>query len=281
MLKPIGQLCLAAAVCAVPLSSASGIPPLDIEPGLWEIVLTVRTQGKLPLPPEGLSKLTPAQRAAAESRMHGQKSEPPRTTLKKSCLRVDELERPLMFTLGGDNQGCRQTLVEATAARQQIRVDCGQGGEHGGGTVLLQAASRKDVTVSSHWLASDGTHTLRVSSVAKLRWLSASCDLPSTPPTPPTPPKTAARPEDAERYYEEGRKLSDRSDFEAALRAFDKAIELDPRRATSYNARGYVHLRMRNYTLAVSDFNAAIRLRPDYTNAYKNREIALRQLAGR
>ncbi len=83
-------------------------------------------------------------------------------------------------------------------------------------------------------------------------------------------------PADAGYYYVLGREQTARNDLWAALRTLNRAIELDPQRATSYNARGYVYLRLRNYANAIVEFSEAIRLRPDYANAFRNRAIARR-----
>jgi Tfp pilus assembly protein PilF len=53
---------------------------------------------------------------------------------------------------------------------------------------------------------------------------------------------------------------------------------LKPDLARPYNARGYAYLRARDYQHALSDFNDAIRLDPNYVNAYKNRAVAKKAL---
>jgi Flp pilus assembly protein TadD len=62
------------------------------------------------------------------------------------------------------------------------------------------------------------------------------------------------------------------------LRSLSEAIELNPQNATFYNARGYVYLRLQNFANAISEFSHAIRLRPQYPNAYRNRAIARQRL---
>lgn len=273
----IAPLRLGAALLTAAGWAAGATQPLDIEPGLWEIALTVRTIGKLPIPAEALAKMTPQQRASIDAR-----PAEPRNTVKRSCLREEELEQPLVFSFGGaGQQACQETVMQALRNRQEIHVECSKGG----GTIQVEAADRKNVTVSSQWTATDGAHTVHLNSTAKLKWLGASCDARAVPeprepvrPTTPQPtPKVTAATQDAGSYYDAARKLIDRSDFPGALRALNQAIELDPRQAASYNARGYVYLRLKNYTTAGGDFTEAIRLRPDYANAYKNRATARRR----
>jgi tetratricopeptide (TPR) repeat protein len=73
-----------------------------------------------------------------------------------------------------------------------------------------------------------------------------------------------------------GKEQTARGDLWEALRTLNRAVELDPRRATYYNARGYVYLRLQSYANAILEFSEAIRLRPDYANALRNRASARR-----
>lgn len=83
---------------------------------------------------------------------------------------------------------------------------------------------------------------------------------------------------DARKYDKLGREQNSHNNFEEAVRLLDRAIAIDPRLASSYNARGYARLRLHDFASAAMDFSAAIRLRADYVNAYHNRAVARRRL---
>jgi hypothetical protein len=277
-----------------PAWAGDAIEPLDLKPGFWQITLVVRTSGLPPMAPEVLSKLTADERGRMEMNAR-EAAKGPRVSVKRSCLDQRELQQPLMLTFGSEEQGCRQTVTSATRFKQEIRVDCDKGAPHGGGTIRIEAANPENATVSSDWSATDGAHTMKMSSTATLKWLGAICELslPAVPQTaaPPAAPKTtsphpasppaaeaAPATADAGYYYKLGKQQTDANDLWGALRSLNRAIELDPQRATSYNARGYVYLRLQSFANALVEFSSALRLRPDYANAYRNRAIARQHL---
>ena len=63
----------------------------------------------------------------------------------------------------------------------------------------------------------------------------------------------------------------ERYNLEAVIDAYDKAIRLEPDYAEAYNNRGIAKNNLGRHEEAIADYDEAIRLKPDYTMAYNNR----------
>lgn len=62
--------------------------------------------------------------------------------------------------------------------------------------------------------------------------------------------------------------------YNEAIKAFDKAIELNPKDAVAYNNRGAAYGQIGNYKQQIEDSNKAIELNPEDAVAYNNRGVA-------
>ncbi len=98
-----------------------------------------------------------------------------------------------------------------------------------------------------------------------------------------TAPKSAplAGPRAAEPRHLAGRAAIRAGKLQEALVELTAAVELDPRHALAWNARGYVHLLLKQPEKALEDFNRALEIDPDYLNALVNRSEARRRLGDR
>ena len=62
--------------------------------------------------------------------------------------------------------------------------------------------------------------------------------------------------------------------WDKAVDAYSKIIELDPQNAAAYNNRGVVKANLGQYKEAIADFDATIHIDPQYADAYYNRGSA-------
>ena len=67
-------------------------------------------------------------------------------------------------------------------------------------------------------------------------------------------------------------------DYEGAIIAFDRVIELDPNNADAYAARGAAKGWLKDYKGAIADCDKAIAINPDCATAYHTQAVAKQKL---
>ncbi len=66
--------------------------------------------------------------------------------------------------------------------------------------------------------------------------------------------------------------------YDKAIAAYTKAIEINPQYAEAYKNRGIVYSDLKDYDKAMADNNKAIEINPQYAEAYNNRGVVYRIL---
>jgi len=79
-------------------------------------------------------------------------------------------------------------------------------------------------------------------------------------------------------WMEKGVALVMEGKYNEAIKAFDKAIELNPRDAVAYNNRGAAYGQIGNFKQQIEDSNKAIEINPEDAVAYNNRGVAYGEL---
>src|SRR5581483_2154727 len=85
----------------------------------------------------------------------------------------------------------------------------------------------------------------------------------------------AAKPDDADTWYNSGNVLAALNRFEEALARYDRALAIDPRRATFHNNRGNALRKLDRLEEALASYDGALAIAPDLTDAHYNRGNAL------
>ncbi|MXV85373.1 tetratricopeptide repeat protein [Candidatus Poribacteria bacterium] len=70
-----------------------------------------------------------------------------------------------------------------------------------------------------------------------------------------------------------GNTFYNQKDYQSAISEYNEAIRLNPDFSEPYNRRGIVKAEIRQHSEALSDFDTAIRLNPDSAEAYSNRGV--------
>jgi len=154
-------------------SAADAPAPLDVRPGMWEGTTTTETTGAPPIPPEILAKMTPEQQAMLQARMKTGTSQGPKTTVTKRCITKEQVNKGLTF--GDEHGSCQRTVVSGSSSKQEIRLECGNGGMKATGTIRIEAIDPEHVKFSVQVTSGDGSHSMKINSTGNSKWLSAPC----------------------------------------------------------------------------------------------------------
>ena len=72
-------------------------------------------------------------------------------------------------------------------------------------------------------------------------------------------------------YYNRGLEYKNLGKYQLAIDNFSRAIKINPDYLDAYNDRGIAYKNLGNYQLAIDDYTRAIQINPDYVKAYYNR----------
>ena len=90
--------------------------------------------------------------------------------------------------------------------------------------------------------------------------------------------KTPPPQETAETYFKRGVESSQKGDYRKAISEYNQAIDVNPEFVVAYLNRGYSHSRMGELEKAIADYSKAIELNPRYAIAYNNRGFVYRKM---
>ena len=72
-------------------------------------------------------------------------------------------------------------------------------------------------------------------------------------------------------YFKRGKDLADFGDYEGAINALNKEIEINPKNEDAYFYRAFYKGELEDYYGAISDYNKAVEINPKDAIAYSNR----------
>src|SRR5215469_116981 len=104
---------------------------------------------------------------------------------------------------------------------------------------------------------------------------------PHSSPTAETPKQTASQGPvgtNAANLFTQARSEADADQNDKAVADYTEAIRLNPDYAEAYNGRGQAYFKLRQFDKAISDYGDAIRIKPDFAEAYSNRGFTYTRL---
>ena len=119
-LKIVSRIALCAVAVTTLVHAADYTKP-NIKPGLWEVTVTPKMSGEMPIPDDQLAKMTPDQRAKVDAMVKGAGSKP---HVYKDCMTPEKIAKGFQMERGADEQSCKRNIISSTASELTLHDEC-------------------------------------------------------------------------------------------------------------------------------------------------------------
>lgn len=144
---------------------------MHVNPGLWEVTVSPKASGEMPMDPEMMARMPAAQRAKVMAMMQSAVSKPRKM---RECMTPEKLAKG--FSLDRPEANCTQTVLANNASAMEVQMTCAP--NRGGLTSAhfkLAVANMANVAGTSQMVFSRGGRSMTVDSTMTGQWLGSNC----------------------------------------------------------------------------------------------------------
>ena len=163
---------LATALLTMPaLLAGADKTPLNVKTGLWQVTMSHTMSGQLGIPPDIAARMTPEQRAAAESAMKNRAANGSQPRPYQKCLTKEDLSRDA-FT---DKKNCTENVIKSTSSDLQVHETCASEQGKTDADLNFHAIDAEHVKGTGHVVTTSGGRNMTIDMNMESKWVSASC----------------------------------------------------------------------------------------------------------
>jgi Protein of unknown function (DUF3617) len=164
----------AIAAVTVPAAAATTVHAamaMHVNPGLWEVTVTPKASGQLPVSDAELARIPADRRAKIMAAMQSIMNKP---HTMKECLTEEKLSKG--FVVGRENASCTSNVISNTASLMEVQTTCTAAAD-GLRTMDLrfQSHGSGDVMGTTHMIMTRGAKTMTVDGTMTGHWLGSDC----------------------------------------------------------------------------------------------------------
>lgn len=160
------------AVAAIAVAQAAGYTKPNIKPGLWEVTVTPKMSGEMPIPDEQLAKMTPEQRAKVEAMIKGAGSKP---HVYKDCMTPEKIAKGFEMERSADEAACKRNIVSSSASELTVHDECNHPNRKSISDVHFEFKGGTELNGKLHIVTTASGKTMTVDSTVVGKYVGASC----------------------------------------------------------------------------------------------------------
>lgn len=161
------------------LTTSALAEPLDVKPGLWEMIVHTQGNGQLPFPQEAMSHMSPEQRAAIIAKMEARANQPSRIVYN-SCVTKEDIENPVNGVNDFLSDDKSKTKCEGKVSKQTRKSvagtrQCTESGVNETDNFSFQVVDNAHITGKIDRKINNGVKTMSLKHDFSGKWISTSC----------------------------------------------------------------------------------------------------------